>query len=298
MTAGVAAPGAAAPGTAAPVAAPGADAPIVDAHAHIYSADMPVSASAWFKPGQGFSAEQYLAVLDAHGIHFGVIAGISIFGYYNDYMLGAMRRHKRLRGTAIVPPATDRDTLERLKADGVVGIRLQLTRQPLPDLASEAYRLLFRRCADLDLHIEVVVEGPRWPEVLPTLEASGARIVIDHFGHPDPQQRLGCEGLAAVLRAVGRGRTWVKLSAGFRLTWSPPGLPARDPESVVLAAETARYLLREAGTERLVWGSDCPFVGHEASVNYADTLAELASWCPDPRTRRALSNTALKLYFS
>ena len=278
-------------------AQPALEPPIVDAHAHIFSASMPVSSSAWFKPGQAFTAEQYLAALDAQGIHFGVIAGISIFGTYNDYMIEQLRKHSRLRGTAIVASNTDRYTLERMKADGIVGIRLQLTRQDLPDLNGDEYRLLFRRLADLDLHIEVVVEGPRWPQVLPLLESSGARIVIDHFGHPDPKSGVDCAGFQAVLRAVERGKTWVKLSAPFRLTWAAPGL-ARDPRSVTLAREAARCLLKNAGAERLVWGSDCPFVGHESSVTYADTLEEFAGWVPDALLRRKLSETALKLYFS
>jgi len=271
--------------------------PIVDAHAHIYSADMPVSSTAWFRPGQAFTGEQYLDVLDAHGIRFGVIAGISIFGFHNDYMLEQLRRHKRLRGTAIVPSTTGLHTLEQMKADGVVGVRLQLTRQELPDLSGAEYHLLFRRLADLDLHIEVVVEGPRWPQVLPVLEASGARIVIDHFGHPDPKAGVGCPGFQAVLRSVERGRTWVKLSAPFRLTWAEPG-SERDPASFILARDAARCLLQNAGTERLVWGSDCPFVGHDSSVTFAGLLDEFADWIPDARRRRELSDTALKLYFS
>jgi predicted TIM-barrel fold metal-dependent hydrolase len=272
--------------------------PAVDAHAHIYSADMPVSASAWFRPGQAFTAEQYLAVLDAHGVAYGVIAGISIFGTHNDYMIGQLRRHKRLRGTAIVDSTTDRATLDGMKADGVVGIRLQLTRQGLPDLAGNAYQVLFRCLADLDMHIEVVVEGPRWPQVLPHLEASGARIVIDHFGHPDPQAGVHCTGFQAVLRSVEGGRTWVKLSAPFRLTWAAPGLARRDPKSVLLAREAAKSLLQNAGTERLVWGSDCPFIGHEDHSTFADAINEFAAWLPDAHQRRKLSDTALKLYFS
>ncbi|MEO8308556.1 MAG: amidohydrolase family protein [Pseudomonadota bacterium] len=271
--------------------------PLVDAHAHIYSANMPVSSSAWFRPGQAFTAEQYLAVLDAHGIQFGVIAGISIFGYYNDYMIQQLRKHRRLRGTAIVPPTTDLYTLERMKADGVVGVRLQLTRQELPDLAGDDYRLLFRRIADLGMHIEVVVEGPRWPQVLPILESSGANIVIDHFAHPDPQAGIDCTGFQAVLRSVQRGKTWVKLSAPFRLTWAAPG-QGRDPQSLTLAHQAAQCLLHNAGVERLVWGSDCPFIGHESSVTYADMLDELNQWVPDAQVRRKLSDTALKLYFS
>ena len=176
-------------------------------------------------------------------------------------------------------------------------MRLQLTRQELPDLGNDEYRLLFRRLADLDLHIEVVVEGPRWPLVLPALEASGAKIVIDHFGHADPEEGTGCPGFQEVLRAVERGRTWVKLSAPFRLTWAAPGTQ-RDPLSVELAHKSARCLLRNAGAERLVWGSDCPFVGHETSVTYAGMLDEFAQWVPDAQTRRKLADTAVKLYFN
>src|SRR5690606_35734233 len=125
------------------------DPPVVDAHAHIFLQDMPLADSAWLVPDYGFTAEDYLQVLDAHGRHCGVIAGISIFGQYNDYMLGALRRHRRLRGTVNADPAADPYTLARMKEDGVVGVRLQLSRrQQLPDLASEPWRLLFRRIAD------------------------------------------------------------------------------------------------------------------------------------------------------
>lgn len=276
-----------------------ADAPIVDAHAHIFVETMPLSRGAWFKPQYEFTAEQYLKVLDAHGVHFGVIAGISIYGVYNDYMLEQLRRYRRLRGTANVHPTTERYVLERMKQDGVVGVRLQLTRRKeLPDIGDEEYQLLLRRLADLDLHVQVVVEGPRWPAVLPKLEASGVKIVIDHFGHPDPAEGVNCSGFQAILRSVERGRTWVKLSGAYRLTWAPPGQPSRDPATRPFAREMAQALLRNAGPERLVWGSDCPFVGHEAHVSYRDTLDELAQWAPDAALRRKLSDTALKLYFS
>ena len=137
-----------------------------------------------------------------------------------------------------------------------------------------------------------------WPTVLAKLEASGVKIVIDHFGHPTPHEGANCPGFQAVLRSVEKGRTWVKLSGAYRLTWSEAGSPARDPRTLPLARELADCLLRNAGPERLVWGSDCPFVGHEAAIRYQDTLDELAIWAPDARTRRKLSDTALRLYFS
>ena len=273
------------------------EAPIVDAHAHIFTQEMPMASSAWHKPDYSFTAEDYLRVLDEHGVHFGVIAGISIFGYYNDYMLEKLRKHKRLRGTVNIPPTTERHVLEQMKQDGVIGIRLQLARRKdLPNLDSEEYRLLFRRAADLDWHVHMVVEGRKWPELLPPVEASGVKIVIDHFGHPEPEKGEQCEGYQAVLRSVEKGRTWVKLSAGYRLTWLH-GVKQRDPRADELARRLARNLLYHAGPERLVWGSDCPFVGYEAAVSYRDTLNDLAEWVPDAAARGKMSETALKLYF-
>src|SRR4029079_15643206 len=105
------------------------EAPIVDAHAHILTSHMPTASSAWHKPDYSFTAEDYLRVLDENGVHFGVIAGISIFGHYNDYMLEELRKYKRLRGTVNIPPTTERYVLEKMKQDGVIGIRLQLARR-------------------------------------------------------------------------------------------------------------------------------------------------------------------------
>lgn len=245
-----------------------ADAPIVDAHAHIFLDAMPLSRTAWARPSYAFTAEDYLQLLDTHGIHFGVIAGISIYGLYNDYMLEQLRKYRRLRGTVNVLPTTERYILERMKADGVVGVRLQLTRRKeLPDVGDEEHQLLLRRLADLDMHVQVVVEGPLWPQILPKLEATGVKIVIDHFGHANPADGVNCPGFQAILRSAEKGRTWIKLSGAYRLTWTPAGQPHRDPATRPLAHQLAQSLLQNVGPERLVWGSDCPFVGHESHVS-------------------------------
>jgi len=281
------------------MAAPMPDPPVVDAHAHIFTPDMPVADSAWMKPDYAYTAEDYLATLDAHGVHFGVIAGISIYGHYNDYMIASLRRQPRLRGTVNIAPATDRYTLERMRDDGIVGVRLQLSRRKqLPDLGGEEYRLLLRRVADLGWHVHLAVEGAQMPAVLPQLEASGVRIVLDHFAHPDPVEGLASAGFQAVLRSIQKGRTWVKLSAGYRLTWLSRREGAPDPRAMQLAREAAAKLLQEAGPERLLWGSDAPFVGHERSLTYADTLANFTEWVPDASARRRMTDTALRLYFS
>lgn len=273
--------------------------PLVDCHAHIFLPDMPVARDAWIQPDYAFSAEQLLAQMDGHGIHFALISGLSIIGFYNDYMIGALRKYPRLRGTAIVPPGIDRYTLERMQADGIVGIRLQLARKDqIPDFRSDEYRLLLRRVRDLGWHVHVAIEGQQLRPVLDALLESGVDVVIDHFGHPDPENPFECDGFQAMVAAVDTGHTWIKLSGGFRLPGTAAWRDDPDGDLETLAQQVAGELVTRVGTDRLLWGSDAPFVGYEKRVGYADVLASYRSWIKDPGKRAEIDRTALRLYFS
>ena len=50
-------------------------------------------------------------------------------------------------------------------------------------------------------------------------------VVLDHFGYPDPKLGLACPTFQTVLRALDNGRTWVKLSAGYRMGGAKALLP-------------------------------------------------------------------------
>jgi predicted TIM-barrel fold metal-dependent hydrolase len=111
--------------------------------------------------------------------------------------------------------------------------------------------------------------------------------VVDHLGHLDTPEGVNGEGFKSILAAVEHGRTWVKLSGGFR--FKPPSA----------AAQYAEALLRHVGPERLVWGSDWPFAAHEDRVTYAGTVATLHEWVRDPAVRRRIGGeTPLRLYFT
>ena len=272
--------------------------PLIDCHAHIFGEDLPVTSNAWISPDYTFPADRLLALLDENGVHFGVISGLSITGHYNDYMLSQLRGSKRLRGTVIVPPNVDRFTLERMADDGVIGIRLQLARQSdLADFRSDEWRLLLRRVRDLGWHVHLAIEGEHLRPVLGALLESGVKTVIDHFGHPDPADPERCDGMDAIAAAVDRGRTWVKMSAGFRLSGTEAW---QDPEAdlVSVADRAAAALLRRIGTDRCLWGSDAPFVGYERRITYAQVLADYFRWVPDSARRDEIDRTALQLYFS
>jgi predicted TIM-barrel fold metal-dependent hydrolase len=264
---------------------------LVDCHAHIWGPDMPFMQKAWTRPDYVYSAEDYLADLDAHGVSYGVIAAASLFGTYNDYVIRALRRHRRLRGTAIVDPEIDLYTLEAMRNDGIVGIRLQwFMLDPLPDLASDAYRRLLRRLRDLDMHVHLNIEGARLAAVSEALMATGVRLVIDHFGWHDPAPGLAAPSYQAMLRLLDRGNVWVKLTAGFRH-------PAQTRPDWTLQADYCRDLLARFGAEKLLWGSDVPFVGHEDVASYATAIVMLDHCLPDPRTRQAIGENGWRFYF-
>ncbi len=215
-----------------------------------------------------------------------MIAAASPWGDYNDYTIAALRAHRtRLRGTIICKPTIERTALEAMSRDGVVGVRLPyISMKQIPDITSFEYRAFFRRLADLGWHVHPHIEGEKLPMILPTLEASGVRVVIDHLGRPEPKTGINGDGFKAMLRSIDKGGTWVKVSAGYRLG------PA--------AVEYARELVRTAGPDRLMWASDCPFVGHEKEFSYRSTMDWLTECVPDPAARaKVFGETALKFYF-
>ena len=262
------------------------DGPLIDCHAHVWEEDMPFVASAWSRPDYAYPVEAYLRDLDAHGIAYGVIAAASLFGTYNDYTIRALRGHKRLRGTAIVDPAIDPYTLAAMRADGIVGIRLQwFFVDPLPDMDGDDFRRLCRRLRDLDMHLHLNIEGARLIPVARRLAETGVKLVIDHFGWHDFAPRLAAASYREMLRLMECGTVWVKMSSGFRRP---------DPD---LPKAYAQDLLARFGPERLLWGSDAPFVGHEDLADFALAVDLLTHCVPDEAMRRAIGTAGYHFYF-
>lgn len=259
------------------------DAPLVDTHVHVFRRGMPLLPNPRHNPDYEFTAEQLEATLDQHGVKFCVIAAASPWGDCNDYVVQSLRTRPLWRGTVILEPTVGRHELDQLARDGIVGVRLPfISAKELPDLTTFEWRRFLWRLADLDWHVHLHLDGPRIPQVLPHLERAGVKIVIDHIGRPDPVLRERSEGFEAMVRSVETGRTWVKLSGGYRL----------GDHSVALARE----LCRRVGYERMLWASDCPFVGVE-STTYQSTVDWIHEAVPDDAMRRVLGLNAIDLYF-
>jgi len=225
-------------------------------------------------------------VLDAHGMSHGLLTAPSFYGTDNTLLLDALDRAAgRLRGTVIVAPNIDRAALEEMSGRGAVGIRLNwFRRASLPDPTSAEYRRLFATVRDLGWHVEIYIEGPKLAALLPQIRDTGANVVVDHFGGPDPARGVACAGFQRVLEGVRAGDTFVKLSASYR-------------QGGVDCQPYVDALLDAGGPQQLVWASDWPFLSHEDHVTYEDCVNDLNTWVPDTATRHViLAETPAKLF--
>lgn len=230
----------------------------VDAHAHIFHRGMPLIPNPRHSPTYDYFVEEYLQALDTHGIQYGVIAAASPWGDFNDYTRDSVKANPRLRGTVILHPGKSYD-FEGLSAAGIVGVRLPfISLKTLPDMTTDDYQRLLRQIADANWHVHLHVEGQHIPALLPILENSGPRIVIDHLGRPAPDEQPGSEGYRAIVDSVKRGKSWIKASCGYRI----------GP----IASAHFQAFLSDLGPDRMFWASDCPFVGHERDVRYQQTI--------------------------
>jgi len=248
--------------------------------------DLPLAPDRHSAPKRDVTVEEYLGELDKHGISHGVLTAPSFYGTDNSLLLSALDvAAGRLRGTAIVSPGIAEETLADMDRRGIVGIRLNwFHRENLDNVESLDYRGLFDRVRRLDWQVEIYLEGSKLADVLPRIRHQGVKVVVDHFGSPEPAKGVKCEGFQQVLRGVRAGDTFVKLSAPYRQGGA-------DIQAYVDA------LLDAGGAKQLVWATDWPFVGFEDKITYAQCVAWIETWIPDRQARRVvMAQTPAKLF--
>lgn len=262
----------------------------IDAHAHVFSHDLPLAQRRRYAPTYDAPLSRYLAHLDAHGISHGVLVQPSFLGIDNRCLVQALAEAPhRLRGIGVIDPAAvaaDPSELDALARSGIVGIRLNLFGLPVPDFASAAWRATLPRIAALGWQIEVHCEAQRLPNVVAPLLAraeDAIDIVVDHFGRPHPTLGVDDPGFRYLLTLGAARRVWVKISGAYRNAH-----PAQ-PNSGEQTALAAMPLLESAfGLDRLVWGSDWPHTQYERTESYDSVYALVSKLLPTKHEQRAV----------
>ena len=257
----------------------------IDTHAHVFHRNLPFVPNRRYTPDYDALPEDYYRMLNSNRMSHGVIVPISILGTNNDYTIEAIKQSQgRLRGLAVIDPATDIGKLDRLNAGGIVGIRLNMIGKPVEDMQSGKWRELIAACRRLDWQIEVYDDAARLAQTVTPLLDQGAKVVIDHFGKPSEKAGINDPGFRYLLGLGATRQVWVKLSAPYRF-------------SDAVAAAAAPLLRKSFGPDRLVWGSDWPHTAFEGKVNHLKLRAQLDQWIPDADERRiVLTDTPAKLF--
>ncbi|MCP2516828.1 amidohydrolase family protein [Achromobacter sp. 77] len=262
----------------------------VDTHAHVFHQGLALADTRRHTPDYDATLAEYLDLLDAHGMSHGVLVQPSFLGTDNSHLVQALRAAPaRLRGVAVVAQDIAETELQDLAAAGVVGIRLNLVGLDSPALQTPAWQSLLARVNALGWHVEIHLQAARLDGVMPALLAADCRIVVDHFGRPDPALGVSDPGFQYLLRQADSGRVWVKLAAPYR-NWGAAACAA--------SGRLATQQLLDAYTpERLMWGSDWPHTEHRHLASYAAATQWLDAWIDDPAQRRAvLADTPLQLF--
>jgi predicted TIM-barrel fold metal-dependent hydrolase len=239
--------------------------------------------------------DKYLGMLDAIGFARGVLVQGSAHGHDNSAMLDALaRRPDRLRGVAVADGEIPPETLREWHRIGVRGLRFnhffrdgQLHCRGGVPLA--AVMRLAPIMKELGWHLQLWIDAKDLPDTIPVLKSLGLPVVIDHMGRTDARAGTATPGFQSLLRAVGDGWCWAKLSGAHRLSRAAPDYPDARPFHEALVA---------ANPERLVWGGDWPHPRIEGEMPDAGHLFELFQmWTPDQATqRRILVSNPAKLY--
>jgi len=262
----------------------------IDCHAHVFTRDLPMPDRRRAPSGYDAPLQSYLAQLDSHGMTHGVLIQPSFLGADNSYLLNSLKQDRqRLRGIVVVSENTPPEELEFMNAMGVVGMRLNLVGLATPDLGAPAWQRLLATAKRLEWQVEVHREAQLLESVIDPLLAVGVKVVVDHFGRPDPKLGIDDPGFRYLLGLGKTRQVWVKLSGAYRNGTKGTG------EEV---ARKAFPLLRaEFGLTRLIWGSDWPHTLFESTESYERAVTLLHAYVPDSNDRaQILGGTPQELF--
>jgi predicted TIM-barrel fold metal-dependent hydrolase len=262
-----------------------------DCHVHVYDARFPAVPEARLTPPDA-TVSDYRRLQRRTGTGRVVFVTPSTYGTDNRPMRAALAGFgDAARGVAVIDERIGDAELRTLHAEGVRGIRLNLS---LGTTSSAAQLdLLAARIAPLGWHLQLLAPPDTLAALAPRLSHLPVPLVFDHFGRIAPSLAHRHPAHLLVLRLLDAGRAWVKLSGAYIVSEAgPPGYGDVAP----LARD---YLA--AAPERVVWGSDWPHAsataGHQALPDDARLMTLLAEWTADAAgLRRVLVDNPAVLY--
>ena len=255
----------------------------IDCHHHVIDpVQFPYPTESTYQPTgpEVGPAAYYEQVMQAYGIrHSVIVQPTSAYGYDNSCLLDTLARNKgRHKGVVVVPNDMSSETLAQYKAQGVIGVALNAAL-----LGPERFLkvdTLMGRLAELGLFAQIQVKDDQLLALLPLLERTRPRVLIDHSGRPDASAGLQQPAFQALLSLAGNGRTFVKLSGLSQ--YSRQSYPYADAQPYQLA------LLQAFTAENCMWGTDWPFLRAHQHMELGTVLANFGEMFPNASDRQQI----------
>jgi L-fuconolactonase len=299
---------------------------LLDTHAHLiaddwdayrarpFTPDLPVPD----RPGFTVTAEQLLALMDAHGVdHACLVQRGHVYGYDNSYILDSARRHPSRLHPIVILDTQDPQTPDAyrgmVRENGVAGFRMANSRPWILDtgwMSSPTAMLIWQACADLGTPMTIIVFDNQLSYVLPLIKLIAQKfphlpIVLDHGAMPygmsqyevalreqagetvamPPPPDYGIDGTIAIFADLP--------NVHFKITEINM---ERLVKANVASAGLIRRMVDLFGPDRLVWGSD---VGQSMLWDYATKVAmarEAAGELTAEETGKFLHDNAARIY--
>lgn len=258
-----------------------------DSHFHIFGP----SDRFPYQPGRAYTppdapVERLIALLDHLGFANGLVVQGNAHVYDNGVVLDALTRFpQRLRGVAITDTRIAPDVLRDWHQRGMRGLRFHLfpPQARRRGVGLDVFAVFRKTMAELGWVAQFFCDYRMLEPTAPALRdiARDMPVIVDHLGMVPAAQGVSDPNFQTLLKLVGDGLAYVKLSAVYRLSDRYPDYADAQP---------LHDALIRANPERLMWGTDWPHPSIPAAAMPDDghLLDLFHDWTPDAAMRRRI----------
>jgi predicted TIM-barrel fold metal-dependent hydrolase len=201
------------------------------------------------------SLEAYRSLAGDLGIQRVVVVQPSAYGADNSCTLDAAAELGiAARAVVGIDDATSDADLDAMHRRGARGVRLNPESRGLRDVGEigDLAEATAARIAPLGWHLQIFTGLPVIQALAKRFAAMPVPLVLDHMALAQSARGPDQPGFDVVCELLSSGRSWVKLSAPYRISSLEPNF--EDAEPIIRA-------LVDANPDRVVWGSDWPHTG-------------------------------------
>lgn len=241
---------------------------VTDCHFHVFGpvGRFPVVGNAAYVPAIA-TLDQHAALLGPRGMERRVIVAASCYGTDNRCHMEALAAMGDAgRAVVQIDAATPDSDIVHMARLGARGARFNAISP-----GALGFDVLYRNVDGLrrqNWHADIYARRDDLAAHADRLLSTGLDIVVAHYGDLDPALGLDQPAVRALDKLLASGRGWLKLSGPYRESTAPG---YADLEIY------ARHFLA-LRPDRLVWGSDWPYVGHAEQLKDWNPLEPLAGW--------------------